>query len=63
LGPRAVLDGCGKFRPRRDSIPGPPSQRRVAIPTALSRPFFICVTFLIAVIPVNILIERQVAVI
>jgi hypothetical protein len=25
LGPRANLDGCGKSRPNRDSIPGPPS--------------------------------------
>ena len=23
MGPRAVLDGCGKSRPYRDSIPGP----------------------------------------
>jgi len=25
LGPRAGLDRCGKSRPHRDSIPGPPS--------------------------------------
>ena len=25
VGPRAGLDGCGKSRPRRDSIPGPSS--------------------------------------
>jgi hypothetical protein len=24
VGPRAGLDGCGKSRPHRDSIPGPP---------------------------------------
>jgi hypothetical protein len=24
-GPRAGLDGCGKFRPHRDSVPGPSS--------------------------------------
>jgi hypothetical protein len=25
VGPRAGLDRCNKFRPHRDSIPGPPS--------------------------------------
>ena len=25
VGPNAGLDGCGKSRPHRDSIPGPPS--------------------------------------
>ena len=25
VGPRAGLDGCGKFAPHRDPIPGPPS--------------------------------------
>jgi hypothetical protein len=25
VGPRAGLDGCGKSRPHRDSIPGPSS--------------------------------------
>ena len=34
VGPRAGLDGCGKSRPHRDSIPGP----SVATPTTLSRP-------------------------
>jgi hypothetical protein len=38
VGPRAGLDGCGKSRPHRDSIPGPSSQYRVAIPTELSWP-------------------------
>jgi hypothetical protein len=37
VGPRAGLDGCGKSRSHRDSIPGPSSLYRVAIPTALSR--------------------------
>ena len=37
-GPRAGLDGCWKSRPHRDSIPGPSSPQRVAIPTTLSRP-------------------------
>jgi hypothetical protein len=37
VGPRAGLDGCGKVRPHRDSIPGPSSPYRVAIPTELSR--------------------------
>ena len=43
LGPRASLDGCGKSRPHRDSIPGPSSPERVAIPTGLSRPPFFTV--------------------
>ena len=25
VGPRAGLDGCGKYRPHQDSIPGPSS--------------------------------------
>jgi hypothetical protein len=33
--PRTGLDGCGKFRPHQDSITGPSSPYRVAIPTAL----------------------------
>jgi hypothetical protein len=32
-GPRAGLDGCGKFRPQRDSIPGPSSPKRGAVLT------------------------------
>ena len=36
MGPRAGLDGCGKCRLHRDSIPGPSSPLRVAIPTELS---------------------------
>jgi hypothetical protein len=38
VGPRAVLDGCGKSRHHRDSFPGPSSPYRVAISTELSRP-------------------------
>ena len=38
MGPRACLDGCGKSRLHRDSIPGPSSRERVGIPTELSRP-------------------------
>jgi hypothetical protein len=38
VGPRAGLDGCGKPRPRRNSIPGPSGPWQVAIPTELSRP-------------------------
>jgi hypothetical protein len=38
VGPTAGLDGCGKSRSHRDSIPVPPSQYRVVIPTTLSRP-------------------------
>ena len=37
MGPSAGLDGCGKSRLHRDSIPGPYSSWRVAIPTELSR--------------------------
>jgi hypothetical protein len=38
VGPRAGLDGFGKSRHNRDSIPGPSSLQPVAIPTELSRP-------------------------
>jgi len=38
VGKRAGVDGCGKSRPHQDSILGPSSLLRVAIPTALSRP-------------------------
>ena len=38
MGPRAGLDGCGKSRTHRVSIPGSSSPYRVAIPTELSRP-------------------------
>jgi len=34
------LDGCGKSRSHRDSIAGPSSSQRVAIPTELSQPLF-----------------------
>jgi hypothetical protein len=37
VGHRATVDGCGKFRCVRDSIPGPSSRQRVAIPTELPR--------------------------
>ena len=33
MGSRAGLDGCGKSRPYRDSIPGPSIPQPVAIPT------------------------------
>jgi hypothetical protein len=35
---RAGVDGCGKSRPHQDSILGPSSPLRVAIPTELFRP-------------------------
>jgi hypothetical protein len=41
VGLRADLDGCGKSHPHRDSIPGPSSPWRVAIPTELSRPVYV----------------------
>ena len=34
---KAGLNMCGKSRPHRDSIPGPSSPQRVAIPTELPR--------------------------
>ena len=37
VGPKVGLDRCGKSCPHRDSIPGPSSPQRVAIPTALSQ--------------------------
>ena len=33
------MGSCGKFRPHRDSIPGPSNPKRVGIPTVLSRHF------------------------
>ena len=38
VGPRVGLDRCGKSRPHRDSIPGPPSPQSVTIPTELPGP-------------------------
>jgi hypothetical protein len=38
VGSRAGLDGCGKSCPHRDSIPGPSSPLRVAVPTTPSQP-------------------------
>ena len=38
LDSRAGLDGCGKSRPHRDSIPRSSIPQRVAIPTELSWP-------------------------
>ena len=38
VGPRTVLDGCGKSLLHLVSIPGPYNPQRVAIPTALHRP-------------------------
>jgi hypothetical protein len=40
VGPRIGLDGYGKSCPHWDSIPGPSSRQRVAMPTALSRLHF-----------------------
>ena len=37
VGLRAGLDGCAKFRPHRESIPGSSSLQRGALPTELSR--------------------------
>ena len=41
VGPSARLVGCGKTHSHRDSIPGPSSPWRVAIPTDLSGPTFL----------------------
>ena len=38
--PTVSLEGCGKFIPHRDSIPGPSRHWRVAIPTTLPQPTF-----------------------
>jgi hypothetical protein len=38
VGHRAGVEGCGKSRLHRYSIPGPSSPQRVAIPTEPSRP-------------------------
>ena len=41
LSPRAGLGDCGKSHPYRDSIPGPSSLYRVAVPTELFQPTFV----------------------
>ena len=38
VGPRTVLGGCEVPCPHRDSISGPSSSQRVAVPTTLSQP-------------------------
>jgi hypothetical protein len=38
MGPRVGLNGTGKPRLHRDSIPRPSGEKPVAIPTKLSRP-------------------------
>jgi len=38
VGPRADLEGCGKSRLHRDSIPRPSRTSKVAIPTGVPRP-------------------------
>jgi len=38
VGPRAGVNGCGKSRPQRDSIPDLPACSSVAIPTELPGP-------------------------
>ena len=38
MGPMAGLDGCGKSRPQRDSIPGKHNPHPVAVPTEVYRP-------------------------
>ena len=42
VGPKAVLDGCGKSHPPpRNSIPGPSNPQGVVIPTATARQAFL----------------------
>ena len=38
MGPMAGLEGYGKSRPHRHSVPGPSSPQGVALPTELSQP-------------------------
>ena len=56
VGPKASLDMCGKSRLHRDSIPGPSSPYRVAIPTEPSRhdSFLICTTLSAKVCSVSV---------
>ena len=41
MGPRAGLDGCGKSRPHRDSIPGPSSPSESLYGLCYPIPYFI----------------------
>lgn len=36
VGPRPYLDGCRKYHPHQDLIPGPSSPKRVALTTTLA---------------------------
>jgi hypothetical protein len=62
VGPRAGLDGCGNSRPHRDSIRGPSSPYRVAIPTALFRPTFFKIYSSITEFCGKLLIYRKISV-
>jgi len=50
VGPRTVLDGCGKPCLHRGSIPGPSGPWRVGIPTDLSRPVILILILIIIII-------------
>ena len=55
IGSRAGLDGCGKSRSYRDSIPGPSTPQRVAVTTELSQPSKKCISHIMKTmaIPLN----------
>jgi len=48
--PRTGMDGYGKSRPHRDSIPGPSGFYRVSIPSELSRPTVVVVVVVVVVV-------------
>jgi hypothetical protein len=49
VGPTTGLDGCGKSRLHRNSIPGPSSPKRVAISTKLPRSPIIIIIIIIII--------------
>jgi hypothetical protein len=55
MGPRAGLDGCGKFSPLWVLIPGP-STPYLVIPTFLSRPSVVVVVVVLVVVIVVIVV-------
>ena len=49
MDPRASVNGCGNYRPHRDSIPGSSSQQGVAIPTEPSRTTMLIIILVIII--------------
>jgi hypothetical protein len=55
VGPRAGLDGCEKFCPSQDSIPGRSTPQRVATPATLYRPTWMDMSSVVSLSTKNVL--------